>query len=278
MHRRILRVALLSLVLVACGGGDTANGGSDDSAPDTDEDYAAEVPDFGNETSAVVVANPTINEGSATSVEAGDARSVEFSVDDRGPFQTDETGLASITGLSAGSHDFAFDSGAVPLDVQNEGEHYDLVVATRDGGTEYVVEPIRYAIGGEIKRLEDGDSLEDAVAEEDVVVFLGPGTYDGNFELRSENVLIFGAWSPEEGPRATIEGDLRIRGGGNRLRSVEVTGTLSSPANGFSAAFSRFGNADISGNNVTLIRNDFTDGDATVPSSSAVLVGNDGIP
>lgn len=288
MNIRTIAVAAFAVAIVGCGGGGSPGGGNGDGNQDADtgvggsdaaeEEYAAEVPEFGEESSAVLVVNPEINEGSATSVEIGSERSVPFELADRNSLQTDETGLASLTGLPTDQLDLEFETGTTSFEVQNEGEHYDLVAAVRDDGAEYVVQPIRYPIGGTVKRLEDGDSLEEAVSEDDVVVFLGPGTYSGDFQIKSENVLIFGAWDPEEGPQAVVDGNLEVRGGGNRLRSVEVTGTISSPANGFAAAFCTFEDADITGNNVTLIRNDFTGGDATVPSSSAVLVDNDGIP
>jgi hypothetical protein len=64
----------------------------------------------------------------------------------------------------------------------------------------------------------------------------------------------------------------------DRLRGVRMNGMLSSPANGFSAAFSTVAGANITGNGVSLLRNVFVEGRATVPSTNAVLVDNEGIP
>ena len=97
-------------------------------------------------------------------------------------------------------------------------------------------------------------------------------------DARSDGVLIFGAWSPTEGPLSIIEGNVTVLGGGNRIRGVKITGRLTSSANGFSAAFNDVGSATITGNAVSLLRNRFTMGSASVPSSNAVLVDNGGIP
>jgi len=69
-----------------------------------------------------------------------------------------------------------------------------------------------------------------------------------------------------------------VLGGANRMRGVKVTSRLTRNANNFSAAFSDLTSATITGNGVTLLRNRFTAGQATVPSSNAVLVDNTGIP
>jgi len=62
------------------------------------------------------------------------------------------------------------------------------------------------------------------------------------------------------------------------MRGVTVSGIVTVNANGYSAAFCTFNNADITGNSVSLIRNIFTGTNVTVPSSSAVLLDNVGIP
>ena len=78
-------------------------------------------------------------------------------------------------------------------------------------------------------------------------------------------------------PASVIEGDVTWLGGNGRMRGVSVEGALTTNANGFSAAFNRINSASVTGNGVTLIRNAFV-GNAIVPSSSAVLVDNSGIP
>jgi hypothetical protein len=72
--------------------------------------------------------------------------------------------------------------------------------------------------------------------------------------------------------------DVRVLGGSNRLRGVDIAGRLTVSANNFSAAFCDVGAANITGNGVSLIRNRFVAGQATIPSSAAVLVDNTGIP
>lgn len=234
---------------------------------------------FGEVTSAVVIVNPVINQGSTTSVTTGAVRSgVTFQAADLPESETDETGLALVEGLPTGSVPLAFPDGTVSLQVIQEQELYDVVVAVRDGAVQHVIDPVRYPIGGETRILEEGASISEAVGSDSAIILLAPGTYRGDFEITSEGVLIFGAWSPEEGPLSIIEGNVTVRGGGVRMRGVKVTGKVTSAANNFSLSFSDIGSASITGNGVSLIRNRFTAGSATVPSSSSVLVDNVGIP
>jgi hypothetical protein len=234
---------------------------------------------FGEITSAVVIVNPVINEGSTSGVIVGiDRAGVPMEVAEVGEARTDATGLALLEGLPTGEMSIAFDSGEVGLSVVEERELYDVVVAVRDDGATHVFPPVRYPISDNVIELSDGGDLAAAAANDDAIILLGPGTYAGNFEIRAEGVLILGAWSIIDGPLSAIEGNLDVLGGSGRLRGVRVNGTLSSPANNFSAAFCDVAGANISGNGVTLLRNVFVEGRATVPSSSAVLVDNEGIP
>lgn len=233
---------------------------------------------FGEITSAVVIVNPIINAGSSTSVAVGDRRGgVSIRAADLPSAQTDSTGLALIEGLPTGSIPLTLDSGTATLQVSAEKELYDVLLAYRPDGVQHVVTPVRYPIGGSVVVVEPGSDLS-AAAVDDAIIMLKPGTYPGHLELRAEGVLIFGAWSAEEGPLSKIDGDVTVLGGGNRIRGVEITGKLTSSANGFSSAFCTLGSAHITGNSVTLIRNRFVASGATVPSSNSVLVDNEGIP
>ena len=62
------------------------------------------------------------------------------------------------------------------------------------------------------------------------------------------------------------------------MRGVTVNSLTTVNANGFSAAFCEFNDAAISGNSVSLLRNVFNGTNVSVPSSSAVLLDNVGIP
>jgi hypothetical protein len=171
-----------------------------------------------------------------------------------------------------------FDPGTYSFQVVREKELYDVVVAWRNGSVQAVFPPVRYPIGGQVVVVVPGESIAQAASSDNVILMLQPGTYPGNFELRSAGVLIFGAWSQEEGPLSIIEGDVTVLGGGNRMRGVKINGRLTSNANSLSVAFSDIASANITGNGVTLLRNRFTQGQASVPSSNAVLVDNTGIP
>jgi hypothetical protein len=234
---------------------------------------------FGEVTSVVIVVNPAINQGSSTTIAPGPLRSgVSIQGAELPPVLTDPTGLALIQNVPTGPVPLKFDSGAITLTVQQPKELYDVVVSYTSSGVREVIPPVRYPIGGQLTVIAPGGNIAAAAANDNTIVFLQPGNYPGNFELPARNVLIFGAWSPTQGVLSIIEGDITVRGGDNRLRGVRVTGTLTSAANNFSAAFCDLAKATITGNGVSLIRNLFVAGQATVPSSNAVLVDNLNIP
>jgi hypothetical protein len=233
---------------------------------------------FGELTTAVIIVNPRINQGSTTGVTPGTARAnVTVTPGDLAPVSTDSTGLAVAQGLPSGQVPLKFDSGSYGLGVVASGDLYDVVLAYRGSGVEAIVPPVRYPIGGQVKTLEPGADIA-AAATANSVLLLRAGSYPGNFELTSDGVLIFGDWSPIEGNRSIIDGSVTVRGGGVRIRGVRVTGKLTANANSFSAAFCDLGSANITGNGVSLIRNKFVTGSAAVPSSNATLVDNEGIP
>lgn len=232
---------------------------------------------LGEVTTAVVLVNPVINQGSTTSVVPGSERSgVEFQVEDLPVVKTDSTGLALVEELPTGTVTLDFDPGTYSFQVVREKELYDVVLSYRDGVVRELFPPVRYPISGNVVVVEPGESISEAAASDDTIILLLAGTYPGNVELRSDGVIIVGAWSPTQGPLSAIEGDVTALGGGNRMRGVRVTGRLTSNANSFSAAFCDIASA--TGNGVSLLRNRFTSGQATVPSSNAVLVDNTGIP
>jgi hypothetical protein len=263
---RVAQLGVLVFAASACGGSDSSS--------------EAAQPLFGEETTAVVIVNPVINENSTTDVVPGSARAgIHVGIADGGPSTiTDDTGLAVLIDIPVGELELEVGDGVVLLDVREEGELYDVVVSLRDGEAQHIIPPVRYPIGGDIIELRDGDSLEAAIAN-DVVIFLGPGRYRSDFELRSENVLIFGSWDPVRGPLAVLEDDFAVLGEPNRIRSVALEGIVTSRANQLSMSFSYLEGADLTGEGVSLIRNRFADeAETTVPSSDAVLVDNDGIP
>ncbi|WP_257454865.1 hypothetical protein [Archangium lipolyticum] len=259
--RRLVAV-LVALSLVGCG---------DDPPPATGR--------FGEVTSAVVVVNPVINQGSTTTLVPGSARSgVEFKAADLEPVRTDSTGLAVVEDLPTGTVQLDFDPGTYSFQVAQEKELYDVVLSYRDGTVQPLFPPVRYPLGGAVVEVEPGGNIAQAAASDNTIIVLKPGNYPGNFDLRAAGVLIFGAWSPTEGPLSIIDGNVTVLGGSNRMRGVKINGRLTSNANGLSVAFSDIASATITGNGVSLLRNRFTAGQASVPSSNAVLVDNAGIP
>lgn len=264
---KTLSVILFSAFMVSCGG-------DDDSAPAPDAGGS----DFGKVTSAVVIVNPKINKGSTTAITPGTQREgVNIKAGALAPVATDATGLAVIQNLPVGTVPFQLSSGTVDLSVVQEKELYDLVLSYTASGVEEIVSAIRYPIGGTIVNVKPGDDLSAAVAVDGAIVFMAPGIYEGDLEITSEGVLLFGSWDIKEGSQSVINGNLIVKGGNVRMRGVTVNETITVNANGFSAAFCEFNNANITGNSVSLLRNAFTGTNVTVPSSSAILVDNDGI-
>lgn len=252
--------------------------------PDDDDDDDDEVPGpFGDVTSIVVVVNPVINEGSSTDVDPGSEREgINIVITEATPAvadATDERGLAVLAPALTGTNTLTFDGdGNVVVEVVQPRELYDVVVSVTPDGVEEIIPAIRYPIGGDVVFVPPGADIAEGAQEDGAIVVLAAGEYPGNFEIRAEGVLLFGAFSTDsEEPTSIIQGNVNWLGGNGRMRGVGVDGELTTSANGFSAAFNRIDSANITGNAVTLIRNNFV-GDASVPSSSAILVDNSGIP
>lgn len=232
---------------------------------------------FGKVTSAVVVVNPVINEGSSTTVPSGTGRKeISVQLGELDAVSTDITGLAVINNIPTGTQSLNFNNGSLSFDVVNQGELYDMIVSYTDE-VAYIVPVVRYPIGGTVTVLNPGDDIAAAASDDNAILFLNEGTYTGDVLVTGENVLIFGSWDPEKGPMSIIEGNLTFNGGSGRIRGLQVNHTITVNANSFSAAFSNFNNAELKGNSMVLLRNKFTGESVTVPSSSAVLVDNIGI-
>ena len=232
---------------------------------------------FGKVTSAVVVVNPVINEGSSTSITSGTARKgVSVQVGDLDAVTTDASGLAVINNIPAGPQSLIFNNGSLSFDVVNQGELYDMIVSYKDN-VAYTVPVVRYPIGGTVTVLNPGDNLSAAASNDNAILFLNEGVYTGDVQVSGSNVLIFGTWDPVDGPKSVIDGNLTFNGGEGRIRGLQLNKMTTVNANGFSAAFSNFFDANIKGNSIVLLRNKFTGESVTVPSSSAVLVDNLGI-
>jgi hypothetical protein len=235
--------------------------------------------DYGVTTNAVVVVNPVINQGSTTNVTVGPTRAdIAITATGDASASTDATGLAVVRDLPTGAVTLTLPRGSTTFTVVQEKELYDVVVAHRDDGVEPLFPAVRYPIGANVVEVEPGGDIAAAAQANGTVVLLKPGRYPGGFELRAESVIVFGAWSAAEGPLSTIEGNVTPLGEGIRFRGLRIEGTLITTADDFSAAFCDIDDATITGVGVLLLRNTFVAGQATVPSSDAILVDNQGIP
>ncbi|MEN8194161.1 MAG: hypothetical protein ABFS12_15160 [Bacteroidota bacterium] len=231
--------------------------------------------DFGKTTSVVIIVNPKINEGSTTTVKSGTQReNVSIKAADLETVSTDPTGLAVIKDLPADTVSLKFSSRSIDLNVVQEKELYDVVVSYTSNGVEEIIPAVRYPIGGTVITVKPGDDLNDSLKADDIIVYMEPGIYNGDVTINAEGVLLFGSWDEVEGSESIINGKLMVNGGNVRMRGVTVDSLTTVRANGFSAAFCEFNNADISGNLVSLLRNIFNGTNVKVPSSSAVLLDN----
>jgi hypothetical protein len=271
---RISKISILTLL--ACSSLFFSSCSKDD-AEAVDPDLSAGGMNFGVISSAVVVVNPHINEGSTTTITPGDNRKdIALRIGELPVQTTDASGLAVFNDIPVGAQSHQFDNTSLNFEVENKGELYDLIVSYT-GDAAYIVPVVRYPIGGEMSVLKPGDDLAAAASTDNAIILLEEGTYEGDVLVSGENVLIFGSWDPVEGPKSILEGNLTFNGGAGRIRGLQVNQTITVNANGFSAAFSNFNNADLKGNSMVLLRNTFTGEQVVVPSSSAVLVDNIGI-
>ena len=235
--------------------------------------------DFGQITSTVVIVNPTINEGSTTTVVPGTQREgVSITAGSLSPVSTDATGLAVIKGLPTGTVPLQYESGSIDLSVIQDKELYDVVISYTSSGVTEIIPAIRYPIGGTVVNVKPGDDLNTAVTEDGTIVFMEPGTYEGDLIINAQGVLLFGSWDEVDGSVSIINGTLKVNGGNVRMRGVTINSLTTVNANGFSAAFCEFNDASISGNSVSLLRNIFNGTNVSVPSSSAILLDNENIP
>ena len=225
-------------------------------------------------TTAVIIVNPVINDGSTTTIPSGTKREgITIESGKLDPVTTNDTGLAVMQGFPVGANTLDFDKGSVSLNVVQDKELYDVVVSYTDN-VEEIVEEIRYPIGGTVINIGPDGDLATAFNTTDAVIILEPGTYEGDYDIKGEGVLVFGAWDQTEGPKSVFNGNLTVSGGFVRMRGVQTNALFTMNANNFSAAFCNFYDAVIKGNGITLIRNNFTGTNVSVPSSSAILLDN----
>ncbi len=236
--------------------------------------------EFGLKTSLVVVVNPIINQGSSTTIEPGTQRSgIPIKAGSLAAVNTSSTGLAVITDLSVNpALPVIFPGDTTYINVVQEKELYDYVVSYKNGVIEEIFPAVRYTIGGQVVILDSTNNINDYVNQDNAIIVLKPGKYSGNINITARNVLIFGSASDDGEALSIVQGTVSISGEAARIRGLNIHNTLTVNANNFEAAFCKMNSANIHGNNILLLRNIFTVGQATVSSSNAILVDNIGIP
>lgn len=236
-------------------------------------------------TALVAILNPMVNDSHAadTPDELGtDRDGIEVNADPGESAVTSGDGLAVVDvpvgdiGVLVGS------APALGLTVLAEGDVYDAAIAYDGTGAAFFANtPIRYPVGEKsgahfYDPATSFTEINNRLGQDSTVVVLRPGTYVGNLDIRGEGVLLFGeGWSDRD---VVLDGDVTVNGGNVRIRGVTIQGDLTSNGNGFGISFSLVrGVTNIKGNAGAFLRNVFC-GNATVPSSSATLLDNHGVP
>jgi hypothetical protein len=276
LKQRYLSVLSSTFVLfavTACGGDDEESKGGNSGTPDVTV----------GDTVVVAVINPQVNDGHSTGTpdELSDERDAVSVKADPGEDGVTADGMV-VLDVAAGSIDLVVGGApALPLNVMAEGDVYDSPIGySGDGSAFFDNTPIRYAVGAKsgaffFEVADDFADIQGRLEEDDQVIVLGPGAYEGNFNITGSNVTLFGSgWSERA---VTIDGSITVSGGGVRIRGLTLAGDLTANGNNFGISFSVVhGVTDIKGNAGAFLGNVFC-GSAKVPSSDATLLDNYGV-
>jgi hypothetical protein len=282
---RLGGLVVAALLSTACGddgsssggeGGTGATGSGSTSTGNVDPDVNA------GQTVIVAIVNPVVNDGHQNGVpdSLGDERDGVNVDAEPGGEDLSEDGIA-VVDVAPGSIDLSVGEASLSVQVVAEGDVIDAPVAvTGDTGAFFDATPVRYAVGKDsgawfFDPENELDEIRARLEEDDQVVVLGPGTYQGDLTISGSNVVIFGeGWSERA---VTIDGSVLVQGTGVRLRGVTITGDLESRGNTLGISFSLVrGRTEIFGNASAFLVNVFCGG-ATVPSSNATLLENAGV-
>jgi hypothetical protein len=250
----------------------------------SDDDHKTKDLPFGD-TAVVVVVNPVINDGNTVDVPvAYDETIVEGVAVDGVPGDddiSDPEGFAVLDALEVGDLEILFDGGpAVALVVAQQGDVMDLAVAYNGDAVEpFANFPIVYGVGADIVEFDtdaDPTAVADALSTDSNIVFFEDGVYVGDLLVTGDNVIFFGEGFTERD--VVIDGSVEVRGTGVRIRGFTITGDLDVHGNTFGMSFGVvYGNTAILGNSVSFLANHFC-ATVNVPSSSAALLHNYGLP
>ena len=240
--------------------------------------------DFGQITSAMILVNPVINEGtSATLPASGTVReNVSISSGNIDAVTTGAEGIAIIKGLPVGTAvPLTFDTGEVTINVVQEKEFYDVIVSYDENGVQETIQEVRYALGGEVVKITtemDNAAITTALKGGDKIVFFGPGIYEGlDISLTDNGVILFGSYDEETKEYTSIiKGNIAVQSKFVRIRGLIVEGDISLTGSDFASSYCVFVNATMPGNNVTLIHNEIT-GTASVTGNNVILLDNTGL-
>ncbi len=232
--------------------------------------------DVGDATDAVVIVNPTINEGSTiTNINIGEIRNeINVTAGDTN-VTTNQTGLVLVSGMPTGTVPLRFENGAIDLDILIDGELVDLLLAVTVDGVVQIVPPIRYQPpDSNLVQIGPNDDLAGALDDDNVVVLLEPGTYRGPITITGNNVSLLGSFDASGELLSVIDGDVSVYGTNVRLRTVHIDGNLLVRADNFSAVFGQMIGAIVDGNNIVMIRNTFNGGTVQVTGDNVLLADN----
>ena len=238
------------------------------------------------ETTFVVTVNPPVNDVHEPDVPQPGAERED--VDVASPnvqANTESDGVAVLAGVEPGNVDLWIEGFAIEGELTEpieSGQLVEMAVAVDGDGAE-VMARNDYDLAGDVVVIgaeEPVDRVQDALREDGQIVLLEDGTYtfeggDGTLEFRGHGLTLFGAGP--RGGRVTIEGNVAIHGGENRIRGADIRGDLTIPSNTAAVAFSTVeGGTEVTGNHAANLANTFC-GAFTATGSAVVALGNRGL-
>jgi hypothetical protein len=232
--------------------------------------------DYGNSTSVVVYVNPVINGGTTETVNIGNQRSgIEVRLENGKTVTTDENGIAVFKNLSErGNLPIFIEGQEIAVNISGDKDQYNILVGYKNNSAEIIYEPIRYQYYNTIRNPVNHGDLITVLRENNLAIFLDDFVYEGDLEIRGNNICIIGLWDEDEGPLSEINGNVMVYGNNIRISGIDINGGLIVKGNNFEISYSEIGYAEITGENVLLLNNYIVDGYVSVTSNNVFLVGN----
>ncbi len=225
--------------------------------------------DFGKSTSIVFYVNPTVNQGSNPMVEMGSVKEgIAVKIENREPVYTDANGVAVLKEVPVnGNLPVTVANDIVYVNVMAENDQYDVILKYKDDQVEIIGEPVRYQYFENIDTLY---SLSEQLNENNLIILLDTLTYEGDVEIRGNNICIIGT---DEIPNTVIDGNVTVLGNNICIVDVIITGDLIVKGNNFEISYSEFNGIDVEREDVVVLKNK-VNGTVNVTSDRVYLFDN----